>query len=243
MTNTSPLEVHYKWYFLRRPPVRRQDPEQVDEGVDMQSECETDSLTEGETEEKEEGESGEEGEEEEEEEEEEGRESGREEGEEDAMEQQQQEEREIVGSEERGHEEDMPESKQGIDQAFSGRESQLSSLKQDGSGGEGSMADLPAESLTNIAEQKDDRFTASDGKPEDEDSKAASGTAGEDTGSVSAGKEARQDSKSAARVSREKQPWELVDDPFTPLSIEQVSRVGSSSARGNKSFVYYCTFQ
>ena len=216
--------------------MRRQDPEQVDEGVDMQSECETDSLTEGETEAGEEEESGEEGEEEEEEEEE-GRESGREE---DAMEQQQQQEREIVGSEERGHEEDMPQSEQGVDQAFSGRESQLSSLKQDGSGGEGSMADLPA---VNISEQKDDRFTASDGEPEDEDSKAISGTAGEDTGSVSAGKEARQDSESAARVSREKQPWELVDDPFTPLSIEQVSGVGSSSARENKGFVYYCTFQ
>ena len=38
------MEVRYKWYFLRKSPLPREDPEQIDEGVDMQSECETDSL-------------------------------------------------------------------------------------------------------------------------------------------------------------------------------------------------------
>lgn len=46
MTNRSPLEVAYNWSFLKRPPVQRIDPNQHDEGVDMQSECETDSLDE-----------------------------------------------------------------------------------------------------------------------------------------------------------------------------------------------------
>lgn len=54
MTNSSPLEVHYMWSFLKHPPARRVDPEQLDEGVDMQSEIETDSLEE-EQEEEEEG--------------------------------------------------------------------------------------------------------------------------------------------------------------------------------------------
>ena len=58
MTNNSPLEVRYTWSFLKRPPVQRLPDH--DEGVDMESECETDSL--------EEEESGEESEEEEEEE-------------------------------------------------------------------------------------------------------------------------------------------------------------------------------
>ena len=43
MTNNSPLEVRYTWSFLRRPPVQRTLPDH-DEGVDMESECETDSL-------------------------------------------------------------------------------------------------------------------------------------------------------------------------------------------------------
>lgn len=51
MTNSSPLEVHYIWSFLKHPPARRVDPEQLDEGVDMQSEIETDSLEEQEEEE------------------------------------------------------------------------------------------------------------------------------------------------------------------------------------------------
>lgn len=51
VTNCSPLEVHYMWSFLKRPPARRVDPEQLDEGVDMQSEIETDSFEEQEDEE------------------------------------------------------------------------------------------------------------------------------------------------------------------------------------------------
>ena len=54
MTNSSPLEVRYAWSFLRRPPVQRVDPEQHDEGVDMQSECESNSLEDDEEEESEE---------------------------------------------------------------------------------------------------------------------------------------------------------------------------------------------
>lgn len=44
VTNSSPLEVHYVWSFLKRPPVYQKDPVHDDEGVDMQSECEIDSL-------------------------------------------------------------------------------------------------------------------------------------------------------------------------------------------------------
>ena len=48
MTNNSPLEVRYSWSFLKRPPVQRTLPDH-DEGVDMESECETDSLEEEES--------------------------------------------------------------------------------------------------------------------------------------------------------------------------------------------------
>ena len=43
MTNNSPLVVNYRWYFLKGAPTRR-DPLHDDEGVDMQSEIETDSI-------------------------------------------------------------------------------------------------------------------------------------------------------------------------------------------------------
>ena len=43
MANNSPLVVNYRWYFLKGLPERR-DPLHDDEGVDMQSECETDSI-------------------------------------------------------------------------------------------------------------------------------------------------------------------------------------------------------
>ena len=43
MTNNSPLVVNYCWYFLKGAPIRR-DPLHDDEGVDMQSEIETDSI-------------------------------------------------------------------------------------------------------------------------------------------------------------------------------------------------------
>ena len=48
MSNNSPLEVRYTWSFLKKPPVRR-DPLHDDEGVDMESECESDSLEESST--------------------------------------------------------------------------------------------------------------------------------------------------------------------------------------------------
>jgi len=40
MTNTSPLPVHYQWYFLEQPPVVRSDPANDDEGIDVNSTCE-----------------------------------------------------------------------------------------------------------------------------------------------------------------------------------------------------------
>lgn len=44
MVNSSPLEVRYTWSFLKRPPVQRAPDH--DEGVDLESECDTDSLDE-----------------------------------------------------------------------------------------------------------------------------------------------------------------------------------------------------
>lgn len=41
ITNASCLEVRYSWSFLRHPPVHRADPLHDDEGVDMQSECDS----------------------------------------------------------------------------------------------------------------------------------------------------------------------------------------------------------
>jgi len=42
MTNTSPLPVHYQWFFLEQPPVVRSDPANDDEGIDVNSELEDD---------------------------------------------------------------------------------------------------------------------------------------------------------------------------------------------------------
>lgn len=44
MINNGPITVSYHWSFLKRPPEQRVDILQSDEGVDMQSDCETDSL-------------------------------------------------------------------------------------------------------------------------------------------------------------------------------------------------------
>lgn len=44
MTNSSPLKVNYQWSFLQKSPVQWTDPLHDDEGVDVQSVCETDSL-------------------------------------------------------------------------------------------------------------------------------------------------------------------------------------------------------
>lgn len=44
MTNCSPLPVKYSWFFIMRPPVVRENPELWDEGVDMESEYESDEV-------------------------------------------------------------------------------------------------------------------------------------------------------------------------------------------------------
>ncbi len=44
ITNNSPLPVRYSWYFIKRPPVVRQEPELDDEGVDMESEYDSDEI-------------------------------------------------------------------------------------------------------------------------------------------------------------------------------------------------------
>jgi len=46
MTNTSPLPVHYQWYFLEWPPVVRSDPSNDDEGIDVNSTCEVEDESE-----------------------------------------------------------------------------------------------------------------------------------------------------------------------------------------------------
>ena len=211
MTNTSPLEVKYKWYFLRRPPVRRQDPEQLDEGVDMQSECETDSLTEDGEETEEDGVSGESGEEEgeEEEEEEEGEEKG--------------EEEESIGNLEgmEGGKESKDDVADEVEETVnteiivcehSGRQSQSPHLTDK----RGQSTDLEREHPTELStDAAEGTATVSD--EAQQDLAAIAGTTATD--SISPGKDR---SESTARAHREKQPWELVDDPFTLLRIEQV---------------------
>ena len=44
MTNNSPLPVKYSWFFIRRPPIVREDPDLWDEGVDMESEYGSDEF-------------------------------------------------------------------------------------------------------------------------------------------------------------------------------------------------------
>lgn len=199
MTNTSPLEVHYKWYFLRRPPVRRQDPEQLDEGVDMQSECETDSLTEGEVESQEEGETEQE-EGEEEDDASESMEGGKEEG------------------TTRQHEGEREGSEVGETIDHSGRQSQVSHETDEESQGSKLEGSGPKEPAIDAAEQRDDISTVSDVAPIDSED----GTTDQTPGSIDADKDGERHSELTAHVGREKQPWELVDDPFTLLRIEQV---------------------
>ena len=188
MTNTSPLEVKYKWYFLRRPPVRRQDPEQCDEGVDMQSECETDSLTEedsaGESQEQDERDG---------EEEEEGEEEG-EEGEE----VEQASERE--GEEESSLPEHDPEDSLEREDVEGSRDLQASgnSLAEGDEGGESLQ---PPADTVNVQE--------------------AAAAVVIPTVAASIGDVVDNTARSVARQ-RKKQPWELVDDPFKLVRIEQV---------------------
>ena len=44
MTNNSPLPVKYSWFFIKRPPMVRQEPDLLDEGVDMESDYESDEI-------------------------------------------------------------------------------------------------------------------------------------------------------------------------------------------------------
>lgn len=46
MANTSPLPVHYQWYFIEQPPVVRSDPANDDEGIDVNSTCEMEDESE-----------------------------------------------------------------------------------------------------------------------------------------------------------------------------------------------------
>ncbi len=63
MSNNSPLPVHYAWYFIKRPPVVRSrekvDPEWLDEGVEMESEYESSEERSSEEEQEESGDGGE----------------------------------------------------------------------------------------------------------------------------------------------------------------------------------------
>ena len=191
MTNTSPLEVKYKWYFLRRPPVHRQDPEQCDEGVDMQSECETDSLTEEDS--VEESQEHDERDGEEEEEEKEGEEEG-EEGEE--VEQAS----EMEGEEGSSLPEYNPEDSLEEEDVEGSRDLQASgnSLAEGDEGGESLQP--PADTV---------------------DVQEAAAAVVIPTAAASIADGVDNTARSVAHQ-REKQPWELVDDPFKLVRIEQV---------------------
>ena len=183
MTNTSPLEVQYKWYFLRRPPVRRQDPEQCDEGVDMQSECETDSLTEDSQEESQE------------EEEEEGEDEG--DGEGGEVEQTSEREGSLLECDP-----DKSQEKEAVE--CSRNDLQASGNSRADENEEGESLESPADTA-NVQEA-----TAPVVIP----TVAASVAEYSDPTAVSVAHVQR----------REKQPWEVVDDPFKLVRIEQVMR-------------------
>lgn len=207
MTNTSPLEVKYKWYFLRRPPVRRQDPEQCDEGVDMQSECETDSLAEGDSsgesqEEDEEMEGGEEGEEENEEGEEEEEEEGEEGEEEEEEDTEGGQVLEMQGEEEScSHDPEDSLEKEDIQGSQSGLQPSGGNAMAEGTI-EGEYLEPPTDTINQqeaAAAIVIPTTTAS-----------VSDTSGSTAGLAARGER------------KEKQPWELVDDPFKLVRIEQV---------------------
>ena len=192
MTNSSPLEVKYKWYFLRQPPVHRQDPEQCDEGVDMQSECETDSLTEEESQEESESLENEgEEEESEREEEEENSEGEVEEGESEG-------EREVEQVSEKGDVTDLPEDDLGTREEDSRSGSRVSEVERE----------------TTVAEK--DPPTEEPSTAEVAVPVVAPTTAARENGDSPSGSAAQ------TKQQREKQPWELVDDPFKLVRIEQV---------------------
>ena len=187
MTNTSPLEVQYSWVFLHRPPVRRGDPDLQDEGVDMQSECETESL---------EGEESE-GVEEEEEEEEEEREED--EVEEEGRREEEEEEREEENSEEQSSVSccESAQSRQDV------HEEESSQVEPEG-----------LEQKREVMEPVlDSGGVKEEGPAQDKEEQSEGGkTVG------------------TKRSKLPRQPWELVADPFTPISIEQVSHLWKQSS-------------
>ena len=189
MTNTSPLEVQYSWAFLHRPPVRRGDPDLQDEGVDMQSECETESL---------EGEESE-GVEEEEEEEEEREEREEDEVEEEARREEEEEEREEENSEEQSSVSccESAQSRQDM------HEEESSQVEPEG-----------LEQKREVMEPVlDSGGVKEEGPAQDKEEQSEGGkTVG------------------TKRSKLPRQPWELVADPFTPISIEQVSHLWKQSS-------------
>ena len=194
MANTSPLEVQYKWYFLRRPPVRRQDPEQMDEGVDMQSECETDSLTEA----------GEEVQE--------GGDSGEEEGDEEVESRESTEAGESREQEEGRSEEEMIETIEEETKILSGecsgrQSSHVMDTASQSFEAEGGEIGDPAGPETDTVKQESEPAIIHDIH-----------VAVPDTATTLMGRE----QKSIVPTGRSKQPWELVDDPFALVRIEQV---------------------
>lgn len=215
MTNTSPLEVHYKWYFIRRPPVRRQDPEQIDEGVDMQSECETDSLTEAGVESQEGRQSEEDEESEESVEEGEGESDGG--GEEELGEERREEEEE--GEQEEGEVEEV----EGV-VCQDGEEEETLDTRREHSHSE-RQSEVSQSEVSHITDQKSQLEEDEENKPGEPSTLTVEH---DDNGSIrnvtleQSISETTTTAESTAPVVREKQPWELVDDPFKLLRIEQV---------------------
>ena len=208
MTNSSPLEVRYGWSFLKRPPVQRV-PDQ-DEGVDMESECETDSLDEEEEgSEKEDGEGGEkivsEGE------------DGQVKLKPHGSHIQIADDDVVIGSHVDIVEESSPGEQSPEEASSPGNE--VAPEEDDPSGDHSS---LMSEEQPETA--RDDEVIES-GLPPGESEVDMEAVAAS-LAAKSEGKGVSSDgvSETKQKGKREPQPWELTYDPFTPISIEQVSR-------------------
>ena len=226
MTNSSPLEVRYAWSFLRRPPVQRVDPEQHDEGVDMQSECESDSL-EDEEEEEEEGSGEDSGEEDGEERVEEGL-DGREDAESKTVTSASgsplpsttapQDEQQTPGASPK-YATSIPVTPV-VETAALGELLVAAPPEQLGTPVEDGAPSVEAE----VQEVLESGLPAGDSIASREESVSGCGQEG---GSDSQKGSVERGSGRGARRSKKKkappQPWELVTDPFTPISIEQVN--------------------
>ena len=248
MTNNSPLEVRYAWSFLRRPPVQRVDPEQHDEGVDMQSECESDLLEEDEAEYGEDS----------------GEKDREDSGEEDR------EEGELITGEHVEEGVDIQEdagSETVVDTA--GSSSTARGSRQDDQQTQGAppkyATSIPVtpttvetHTIAGLGELQVSTGGAplehpitpgEDGTPSREDevhevlesglpaggsvaSHEGSGSGRDQEGESTSQEDGMRDSGRGAQKSKKKvppQPWELVTDPFTPISIEQVNIYQSNS--------------